>query len=153
MLKRETLGQQLEKTRKAHAKLTEYPIESGDLVNEAGKSYMKGLWQAVKDHEKFKLEKIWIMVKIEKERYDDRAIKISYGIMDKPLKYKRESMDHWEYNYKTGKLMLNWSIPHRVEMKNFLRSPEKYSKDIIQWIKEYVKENKINLHEEVVVLS
>jgi len=143
----ESLSKKLFDTREEHAKLCENPIAAGDLANEAGKSYMKGLFKAIDNHEKYKKNKLWIMVKIDKERWDRRAIKISYGVMDKPLEYMRESMDLWEYDYVNGKLKLLWSIPHRVEMKNILRAPEKYSKDLVKWIKVYLKQENLDLND------
>lgn len=139
------LSEELNKTKEEHSKLAYNPIAAGDLANEAGKSYMNGLFKAIDDHEKYKRNILWIAVKIEKERWDKRVIKISYGVMDKPLKFMRESMDLWEYDYRNSKLKLCWSLPHRVEMKNFLRAPEKYSKDLIRWINEYVAQERINL--------
>lgn len=141
----ESLSKKLEETREEHLKLLENPIAAGDLANEAGKSYMKGLFSAIDNHEKYKKKKLWVAVKIEKERWDKRVIKIAYGVMDKPLTYMRESMDLWEYDYLHGKLKLLWSLPHRVEMKNFLLSPEKYSKDLIRWINLYIKQENLDL--------
>jgi len=142
---KKTLGQQLLDTHEEHQKNILTPIESGDLANEAGKSYMKGLWKAIDNHAKLKLDKIWIMAKAEKEHFAHRAIKIMFGVMDKPLRYMRESMDLWEYDYKNNKLKLLWSLPHRSGMKNFLRAPDKYSKDLIKWINMYIDQENINL--------
>jgi len=143
----EKLSEELNATKEEHLKLLDNPIAAGDLANEAGKSYMKGLFKAIDNHAKYNRKKLWIMVKIEKEMWDKRAIKISFGVMDKPLTFMRESMDLWEYDYTEDKLKLCWSLPHRVEMKNFLRAPEKYSKDLIKWINLYLKQENLDLED------
>jgi hypothetical protein len=127
------------------------PVSAGDLTSETGKSYMKGLFKCIDEHSKLKKDRLWFLVKINKEQTNQRIIKITYGVVDKPLHYLRENMDMWEYNYKKESLQLKWSIPHRVEMKNFLRSPEKYSAELIRWIKKYIKQEKINLEDKSAV--
>jgi len=130
-----------------HKKLLEYPIEAGELANEAGKSYMKGLWKAIQDHEKFRKPTLWFIVKIEKEMGSDRIINITIGVIDKPLIYLRDSTDLWKYSYITEKLYLEWSLPHKIEMKNFLRAQEKYDSNLIKWIREYIAQEKTNLND------
>ena len=137
---KKTLGQLLIDTHEQHVKESFTPIESGDLVSEAGKSYMTGLMEAIKNHKKFNIPKLWFMVKIEKESFNTRVIKISIGAMSAPFRYLHDGIDLWSYDYRKDERKLEWSLPHRLEMKNFLRSPEKYDKDLVHWIRQYMKQ-------------
>jgi len=139
------LSAKLQETQEDYVKQLYNPIEAGELANEAGKSYIKQLNKSIENNVKLGLDKIFIIVITKKDPKVNRMIKITFGICDKPLKFKRENADLWEYNYKTSKLKLHWSLPHRTEMKNFLRSPEKYDKEIIKWIREYVAQENIDL--------
>lgn len=135
----------LQETRGEHAKLAENPIEAGDLTNECGKSYMNGLWKAIVDHRVMRLPIIWFIVIVKKDMKDDRIIRITIKAHRKPLKYLHEGVDLWEYDYLQDKLDLVWSLPHRTEMNNFIRNPDKYDKRLIGWIKDFIKQDKINL--------
>jgi len=128
-------------------KTSDHDIAAGDLSSEIGKTYMKRLWHLIDFHEGFKKEKVYFLSTIRKNPKNLQEINININAMAKPLTYLRESMDLWEYDYKKEKLNLFWSLPHRIEMKNFLRTPEKYSKDIIKWIRMYLKQEKLDLND------
>jgi len=123
-------------------------IEAGDLSNEIGKRFMKRLWSSIEFHSKFGLDKIYFLSMIRKNPSNLEEINVTIKALKAPLTYPRESMDHWEYDYRSEKLTLLWSLPHRTEMKNFLRAPEKYNKDLIKWIKQYIKNEGINLKDD-----
>lgn len=126
-------------------------IEAGDFANEAGKSYMKGLWEAVESHKHIGSHTLWFAVKIKKDILNPAIVRITIGAMSKPFRYLHENLDLWKYDYISDKLELEWSLPHRTEMKNFLRAPDKYNKDLIGWIKTYEKQAKINLEDDTAV--
>lgn len=126
--------------------------EAGDLANEIGKIYMQDLNSAIDDAKSLKAHfnnnKLFFIVQTEKDPLNLQNIEIRIGITDKLFNKLFESTDFWEYDYKSNKLNLLWSVPSRIDMKNFLRSPEKYSKEIIGWIRQYLKENPdINLND------
>ena len=116
-------------------------VEAGELANEIGKVYMKDLDSAIEDGKEFRMDKLYFIVQTEKNPTDLTKIEIRIGITDKLFNKMFESTDFWEYDYRTNKRELLWSVPHRIDMKNFLRAEHKYSKDIIKWIKEYLKTN------------
>lgn len=120
-------------------------ITAGDLANEMGKSYMAGLRKAIEDHRGYNIRNLWFIVKTEKNPSNIQKVHITYGILSEPLKFMRESMDMWKYDYLKDDLTLVWSLPHRTEMNNFLTHPEKYNKDLIYWIKRYLRQEKVNL--------
>ena len=128
-------------------------IEAGDLANEIGKLYIKGLDSAIKDGAQKGMDVLYFIVKTEKDPTDLKRIEITIAITDKLFNKMFESMDFWEYNYKTEKKRLLWSVPHRIDMKNFLRAEHKYSKDLIRWIRAYLKQNPtINLEDKSCVI-
>lgn len=122
-------------------------IASGDLANEIGKKLMQRLEHSIKFHRDFQLDRIYFITMIKKDPTNLKEINIYIKASRQPLRILRESVDLWEYDYREEKLNLIWSLPHRTEMKNFLRSPEKYNKDLISWIKAYVKQENINLND------
>jgi len=123
-------------------------VEAGDLANVIGKYCLEDLEIAVEDHRKYGIDKLYFICQLRKDPRDTNKLKMTIGVTDIKLRLLKESTDFWEYDYLKEKLTLLWSIPHRIEMKNFLKSPEKYSKDLIRWINEYIKQEKINLKDE-----
>jgi len=122
------------------------PVEAGDLTNEIGKKcYMKGLWECIHDHQKYKRTILWFVVHTKKDIVDRNTTKITIAAVGKPLKLYHQNVDLWRYNYLSEELDLLWSLPHRTDMMNFLRSPEKYDKKLIRWINAYIKQDNINL--------
>jgi len=122
-------------------------IAAGDLANHIGGYFMEDLQKAIDNHRKYEKPILYFVCQIRKDPTDTTKINLTIAAMDKRIKYLRESTDLWQYDYKNEKLELLWSIPHRTEMKNFLRNPDKYSKDLIKWIKKYLKQEKINLND------
>lgn len=123
-------------------------IEAGELANEIGKFYISDLDAAIEDSRHLKFDVLYFIVQTEKDPTNLNNIEIRIGITNKCLNYLRESTDLWEYDYKTNKKRLVWSVPHRIDMKNFLRAEHKYSKDLIKWIKEYLKQHpEVNLND------
>ena len=118
-------------------------VEAGDLSNEIGKFYMKDLESSVQRHAYLNLPNLYFIIKIKKDPTNTKKIVITIGITNKCLNFLQESTDLWEYDYKLEKLRLIWSVPHRTEMKNFLKSPEKYNKKLIKWIKAFLKHNSL----------
>jgi hypothetical protein len=126
---------------------TDY-VEAGELANEIGKIYMKKLDDAIQDGKELGLDKVYFIIQTEKDPSNLSHIEIRIGITDKYFEKMFESTDFWEYDYRTNKKSILWTVPSRIDMKNFLRSPEKYSKDLIKWIKIYLAQNPdINLHD------
>ena len=124
-----------------------YDIAAGDLANEIGKKLMRDLEESIEKHAVLRKEKLWFLTSIRKNPANTREIHMFIHPSFVELKIKREQMDLWEYDYLKNKLSVVWSVPHRTEMKNFLRSPEKYNKDLIKWITEYLDQEKINLND------
>lgn len=123
-------------------------IEAGELANEIGKTYQKRLDNAISDAKAFNLDKVYFIVQTEKDPSKPTDIHLRIGITDKFFNKLVESTDFWEYDYKLNKKRLVWSVPHRIDMRNFLRAEHKYSKEIIHWIKEYLKQNpELNLND------
>lgn len=151
MKKRKAVSQLLKETEKEHEKLFDYPIEVGDLGKEIGKKYMQKLREAIENHRKYEKDILWFIVKVEKEPWNIRAIKITFGVVDKPLKFMRERMDLWKYDYKKEELSVCWSLPHHLEMRNFLNNPWNYPKQLIQWINQYLKQENIDLTKEKIL--
>lgn len=132
--------------KKREIQITSDRIEAGELANEIGKFYMKDLDSAIESHKKFKRKKLYFVVQTEKDPTKLTDIHIRIGIVDIPFPELKESTDFWEYDYINDKKKLLWSVPHRTDMKNFLRSPDKYNKEFIDWIKLFLKQHpEINL--------
>lgn len=141
--------------------------EAGDLANEIGKIYMQDLNEFIersRKHDRTKLynecaidhpDKFYFIVKIEKDPTNLKNIEIRMALVGAKFKNMFESTDFWEYDYRKEKRTLLWSVPSRIDMKNFLRAEHKYSKDLIRWIKLYLKDNpEINLNDKSrVILS
>ena len=125
--------------------ISDYDIAAGDLANEIGKIFLPKLQRSIEKHAFLKLDKIYFITTIRKDPTSLDKIHIVIQPLMAPLHYMRESMDHWVYDYKKEKLDLIWSLPHRTEMKNFLRCPEKYSLQMLEWIQKYLDQEKINL--------
>lgn len=133
-------------TRTRKLNITSDYIEAGELANEIGKFYMEDLKTAFENGRKHKKDKLYFIIKTEKDPSDHLKVYIRIGITDKKLEYLQESIDLWEYDYINDKQKLLWSIPHRTDMKNFLAHPEKYTKEIIGWIRKFLDQNpNINL--------
>lgn len=124
-----------------------YEITAGDLADAVGKIYMKDLWKAIERNAKQKRKVIYYLTTVRKDPSDLTKILIYIWPFSEPIRYLRESMDLWKFDYEKEELKLVWSVPHRAEMKNFLRSPELYSKELINWIKQYLKQENINLED------
>lgn len=140
-------------TKKREIQINSDYIEAGELANEIGKIYMQDLDSAINDSRKLDIDKLYFIVQTEKDPTNLYNIEIRIGITNKYFDKLFESTDFWEYDYKREKKRLIWSIPHRIDMKNFLRAPHKYSKDIIQWIKDYLKQHpEINLQDKTQVI-
>lgn len=138
---------QITKTKKSIPLPNDLYVETNDLTTEIGKYYLERLWKNIELHEVMGLKKIYFIVKSEKNPLMPNQLVIRICAIKHPLHFMREQMDHWEYDYVKNKLKILWSVPHRVEMKNFLRAPEKYNPDIIKWIKQYLHQEKINLND------
>ncbi len=133
--KEQSFTKKLAETEVEHTKVG--LVESGELANEFWKSYEKELQKAIEDHRKFKFEKLWFPVMIKKSIANSRIISIVVGVSPDPISL-RPDLDLWEYDYLREKLNLVYSLPHVLEMKNFLRSEEKYSKKLIEDIRNYL---------------
>jgi len=116
-------------------------IEAGDLANEIGKIYIQDLDSAIEDGRKYNKKILYFVIMTEKNPTDLQEINIKIGITDKFFPELKESMDFWKYDYKTEEKTLLWSVPSRIDMKNFLRAEHRYSKDIIKWIKKFLKQH------------
>jgi len=125
--------------------ITDPYVECGDLAKEIGKHYMTDLMKAIEEGSKFNREKLWFICVFKKNPFQKEKMHLKIGISDFPIKKMRESMDLWEYNYKTNELTAIWSLPHRFEMKNYLRTPELYDKKLIHWINQYLKQENIDI--------
>jgi len=136
----------IEKVRKIN--FSDSYVEAGDLANEVGKDYLDTLFKSIERNNTKERKKLYFVVITKKDPRDINKIEIHILPLfkrNRPLKYLRESTDHWVYDYEKEKLELIWSVPHRIDMKNFLRSPEKYSKDIIHWIRLFLEQENLNL--------
>jgi hypothetical protein len=123
-------------------------VEAGDLANEVGKRYMKQLWKSIERHSSLNEPILYFISMIKKNPKNSTEILLYIMPCKNKFKLLRESCDHWQYDYKKNELTLLWSIPHRTEMKNFLRAPEKYNKDIIRWINDYIAQEHIDLNDD-----
>lgn len=139
------MGEVIEK--KENINVSDYIIEAGDLANEVGKKLMKDLYASIERHASLNIPKLYFLTSIKKDPTNLQQIHLYIKVMSRQLHYLRENFSLWEFDYGNEKLKLLWSIPHRTEMKNFLREPSKYSPDLIKWIKMYLKQEKINLHD------
>lgn len=122
-----------------------YEITAGDLADAVGKIYMKDLWKAIERNSKQKQKQIYFLTTVRKDPKDLTKILIYIWPFLHSINYLRESMDLWKFDYEKEELKLIWSVPHRAEMKTFLRSPDLYSKDLIKWIKQYLDQENIDL--------
>lgn len=133
--------------KKRDIQVADFDITAGDLADAVGKIYMKDLWESIERYAKHKKKKLFFLTMIRKNPTKLTEI-IVYILPFEEFSHKmRESTDLWEYDYEKEKLRLIWSVPHRTEMKNFLRAPEKYSKDLIKWIRDYLHQENINLQD------
>ena len=105
---------------------------------------MKDLWEAI-ERNAGQHKKLFFLTMIRKNPTKLTEINVYIFPFEEFSNTMRESADLWQYDYENEKLHLIWSIPHRTEMKNFLRSPEKYNKDLIKWINQYLDQENINL--------
>ena len=141
------------KTKERKLKITSDYIEAGELANEIGKFYIADLDSAIEDGKEINVSKLYFIVQTEKDPTDLTKIEIRIGITNNNLKYLKESTDFWEYDYNKNEKKLLWSVPHRIDMKNFLRAKNKYSKEMIYWIEEYLKQNpEINLKDKASII-
>lgn len=124
-----------------------YEITAGELADEVGKIYMKDLWKAIERNIKQKQKTIYYLTTVRKDPKALTKILIYIWPFLRPIIYKRESMDLWKFDYEKEELKLIWSVPHRAEMKTFLRSPELYNKDLIKWIREYLDQENLDLND------
>jgi hypothetical protein len=124
-----------------------YDITAGELADEVGKVYMDDLWKAIERNVKLKKKVIYYLTTVRKDPKELTKIIIYIMPFERPIVYKRESMDLWKFDYEKEELKLIWSVPHRAEMKTFLRAPELYHKDLIKWIREYLDQENINLND------
>jgi hypothetical protein len=133
--------------KKRSIQVADFDITAGDLADAVGKIYMKDLWEAIERNAKLGKKRLFFLTMIRKNPTKLTEINV-YILPFEEFSHKmRESTDLWEYDYEKEKLQLIWTIPHRTEMKNFLRAPEKYSKDLIKWIREYLRQENINLQD------
>jgi len=132
-----------------------FNIAAGDLANEMGKVYSKRVIEAIEDHAQFNLDIIYILVETKRHSSNWKEVQLIITVFPKDKKLNRmyESMDYFEYNYKTDKLILLWSIPERGAMKTFLRNPDKYSPYLLAWIRQYIKENNLDLNQQAVKVT
>ena len=125
--------------------VNELEIECGDLAREIGKFYMADLRKAIQSARKYGLEKVWFAVNFRKNPIDHRKMHLKIGILDRPLTKLRESFDLWVFDYHKEELTPLWSLPHRYEMKTYLKAPENYSPELIKWIRQFVKQEGLDL--------
>ena len=137
--------------RKRYIQVPDY-VEAGDLANEIGKFYMEDLLSAIENHRQYLKLELYFLVSTKKDPANVKKVHINISVSNVRINRMLESCDYWSYDYKTESRKLLWSIPHRTDMKNFLRAPEKYSKDLIKWIRQYIDEENINLNYKVVTL-
>jgi len=139
---KKTLGQQLLDTDKEHR--ASAPVEAGDLANEYGKDYMKELHSVIENHSNTK-QKYYIQV-LSKHLVGapNRGQRLLFvARFTKPQMCDTE--DVWSYDNRTSVLKLEWSLPHRYEMKNFMANPELYDAKMVSDIKNYLKLSKIDV--------
>lgn len=134
-------------SKKEEISVPKYEITAGDLADAVGKIYMKDLWKAIERNSKQKQKEIYYLTTVRKDPKELTKILIYIWPFLRPIIYKRESMDLWKFDYEKEELKLIWSVPHRAEMKTFLRAPELYSKELIQWIREYLDQENLDLND------
>ena len=131
-------------------------VEAGDLAKEVGKLYIQDLNAAIEDGRKHNRTELSFLVHSKKDTFNKNKINITIGVCDVLLSRMRQLTDYYIYNYDKEELKLIWTLPHKTEMKRFMREPEKYPQLIIQSIRQYLKQEGINLSkrkEEVVSLK
>jgi hypothetical protein len=133
--------------KKEEIRVPNYDITAGDLADAVGKIYMKDLWNAIERNVNQQQKVIYFLTAIRKNPKKLTEIHIKIKPLLEPLFLLRESMDFWKFDYEKEELKLIWSVPHRAEMKTFLRSPELYSKELIRWIRQYLDQENINLND------
>lgn len=142
-IKKKTLGQQLVETNDEHQK--NFNAEAGEVVNAFGPKYMEELKKAAQDHlyigKKFYIQIVSKHLAI----MSNRGIQLVFiARLSKPLMNPNE--DVWSVNPKNGNIELEWSLPHKLEMKNILRNEVKMAPKLINDIKQYLKETGLNLN-------
>ena len=125
--------------------INHYYIEAGELAQEIGKYYMQDLNKAIESHRSFEKENLYFLCKTEKDPLAVQNVHLKMGITDRKLTRLVESTDFWQYNYKKEELTLLWTIPRIFMFKNYLRTPGLYAPFLIECIKKYIKQEKINL--------
>lgn len=137
MEEKRTFGERLADTQEEHIKAFSQGVEAGEVVNAWGPEYMRRLDTAIKNHA-FMREKFYVHV-ISKhiDFQPNRGMKIIF-VVRRTAPMMEETTDLWSYDPKTGTRALEWSLPHRHEMTNFLLSPQLYSKKLLDDIRAYL---------------
>jgi len=139
---KKTLGQQLYETHDEHKKLGY--VETGDLVNSFGKTYMEELRNIIDKNIHLRY-KYYIQVISKHLPYASHRGQTWHFFIRHTAPKMQYAQDLWSITNSKSDLCLEWSLPHLYEMKNFMRAPELYDPKIIHDIKAYLKENKIDL--------
>lgn len=122
-------------------------VESGDLVNSFGKSYLASLDEAIRRHVHVSY-KYYIQVLSRHLPIGSSHRGQEWKFVVRSTKPKMEhTQDVWSYDNKTSTLTLEWSLPHIFEMKNFLRARSTYDPKIIKDIEAYLRLTGVNLDE------
>jgi len=120
-------------------------VESGELADEIGKHYQKSLEESFEYHAQFKKDKIYFLVTTKKDSKDTHKITINVVAMEQRPPLLIEGVDLWEYDYIAGKSKLLWVVPALASMKGFLTNEATHDKNIIKWIRDFLKQENIDL--------
>jgi hypothetical protein len=141
-VKKKTLGQQIAETNAEHYK--NFQAESGEVVNAFGPKYMEELKKAAQDH-LYIGKKFYIQVVSKHLIFAaNRGMQLTF-IARHTLPEMNPTEDVWSVNPRNGNIELEWSLPHKLEMKNILRNREKIAPKLVHDIEKYLKESELDL--------
>lgn len=141
-MSKQTLGSQLLETHDDHVK--NFHHEAGEVVNAFGPKYMEGLKQAAQDN-LYIGKKFYIQVISKHLIYaPTRGMQLTF-IARHTLPQMNPNEDVWSVNPRNGNIELEWSLPHKLEMKNILRNRATIAPKLINDIERYLKETGTNL--------
>jgi ribonuclease HI len=140
--KKKTLGQQLSDTHEEHQK--NFQAESGEVVNAFGPKYMDELKSAAQDH-LYIGNKFYIQVVSKHLIFAaNRGMQLTFFVRH-TMPEMNATEDVWSVNPRNGNIELEWSLPHKLEMKNILRNADTLAPKLVNDIKKYLKKTGLDL--------
>lgn len=122
----------------------EQPVQTaGDIIDAYSAKYASELEKAIEDSKGKYKNPFYVLALTKKEYWTDNVVRNWFiprqtapYALDMMIQYPNHTKTLYVINYDRGDLKVAWSIPGHEDCKSVLKTPDDFSPELVQWIKD-----------------